>query len=169
MLLSHFYDPQSGLFHYTSSDDAKLIRRTFEREDNVIPASNSVLAQIAFKLDRYFPFSKFGDVYTKLRVHIPEINKSMGAYANWMQLYLWELYPFHEVVIAGKDYEQQSELIQRTYLPQSILAAGNSEEDLDLFKGRIEDETTRFYICEHGSCQLPFEDPKEALQKLTGA
>ncbi|MDH3697133.1 MAG: thioredoxin domain-containing protein [Flavobacteriaceae bacterium] len=168
-LLSHFYDPKSGLFHYTSSDDAKLIRRSFEREDNVIPASNSVLAQIAFKLDRYYPHAKFGEVYAKIRTHIPEAGKSMGAYANWMQLYLWELYPYHEVVITGKDYKHQSALIRRTYLPQSILAAGNSEVDLDLFKGRLEDEKTLFYICEHGSCQLPLEDSQEALLKLIGA
>ncbi len=168
-VISQFYDSKSGLFYYTSSGDARLIRRTFEREDNVIPSSNSVLAQVAFKLSRYYPLSTYGDIYVKMRKHIPELGRSIGAYANWMQLYLWELYPFHEVVVAGKDYRPQSELIQRSYLPQSILAASNTEEGLDLFKGRLHKDKTRFYICEKGTCQLPLEDPSEALQKLSGA
>ncbi|MBT8235438.1 MAG: thioredoxin domain-containing protein [Bacteroidia bacterium] len=168
-LITQFYDSESGLFYYTSSDDAKLIRRTLEREDNVIPSSNSVLAQVAFKLNRYFPLSIYEEIYAKMRNHIPELGRSIGAYANWMQLYLWELYPFHEVVVVGRDYKQKSELIQSSYLPQSILAASESEEGLDLFKGRAHNENTRFYICEHGTCQLPLEDPLEALQKLSDA
>ena len=168
-VISQFYDAESGLFFYTSSDDARLIRRTFEREDNVIPSSNSVLAQVAFKLSRYYPLSTFGDIYAKMRKHIPELGRSIGAYANWMQLYLWELYPFHEVVMVGKEYQKKSEAIQRAYLPQSILAAGNSEEGLALFKGRSHKVKTRFFICEKGTCQLPLEDPLEALGKLSDA
>ncbi|NND16830.1 MAG: thioredoxin domain-containing protein [Eudoraea sp.] len=167
-LISQFYDPESGLFYYTSSEDEMLIRRTFEREDNVIPSSNSVIAQVVFKLIKYFPNSNFQDIYNKMRGHIPELGRSIGAYANWMQLFLWELYPYHEVVIAGEDYTQKSQLIQRTYLPQSILAAGDSEGELELLKGRLPDKKTRYYICEHGTCQLPVEDEKVALKKLIG-
>ncbi|MEO6347712.1 MAG: thioredoxin domain-containing protein, partial [Aquaticitalea sp.] len=40
----HFYDNQSNLFFFTSNSDANLVSRSIEYRDNVVPASNSIMA-----------------------------------------------------------------------------------------------------------------------------
>lgn len=48
--IKHFYDVAdgSGMFYFTSDLDAALIARKMELQDNVIPASNSVMANNLF-------------------------------------------------------------------------------------------------------------------------
>lgn len=49
-VFKHFSDEHSPMFFYTSDDDPKLITRKIELSDNVIPASNAVMAKTFFIL-----------------------------------------------------------------------------------------------------------------------
>jgi len=60
--LDHFYDETKQLFRFTSDLDESLIVAHFETEDNVIPASNSVMAENLFKLSVYFENSYYEKV-----------------------------------------------------------------------------------------------------------
>ena len=55
----HFFDDSTGMFYYTSDLDPKLINRKIEITDNVIPSSNSVMAENLYLLGVYF----FNDDY----------------------------------------------------------------------------------------------------------
>ena len=46
--IEHFFDDESGMFFFTSDEDPALIARKMEVNDNVIPASNSVMANNLF-------------------------------------------------------------------------------------------------------------------------
>ena len=48
--LDHFYDKNSGMFYFTSRLDPELVARKMEINDNVIPASNSVMANVLYDL-----------------------------------------------------------------------------------------------------------------------
>ena len=48
--ITHFYDPESGLFFYTSNKDPNLIARKIEINDGVISSSNSIIGNSLFKL-----------------------------------------------------------------------------------------------------------------------
>jgi uncharacterized protein YyaL (SSP411 family) len=52
--LEHFYDEKNAFFRFTSDKDDALISIHFETEDNVIPASNSVMAKNLYQLSIYF-------------------------------------------------------------------------------------------------------------------
>ncbi|HVA98127.1 MAG TPA: thioredoxin domain-containing protein, partial [Bacteroidia bacterium] len=52
--ITHFQDKNSGMFYFTSNLDSALIARKTELMDNVIPASNSSLANDLFMLGYYF-------------------------------------------------------------------------------------------------------------------
>ena len=43
--IEHFYETEKNLFYFTSNLDPKLISRSIEYSDNVIPASNSIMAK----------------------------------------------------------------------------------------------------------------------------
>ncbi|MBG7630462.1 MAG: thioredoxin domain-containing protein, partial [Bacteroidetes bacterium] len=50
----HFFDVERSMFYFTSDEDTDLITRKMEIEDNVIPASNSIMAKNLFKLSHYY-------------------------------------------------------------------------------------------------------------------
>ena len=52
--LEHFFDEKTGFFAFTSNLDEALITTHFETEDNVIPASNSIMGKNLFQLGIYF-------------------------------------------------------------------------------------------------------------------
>ena len=47
-----FFDPNSALYFFTSAKDRPLITKTIEISDNVIPASNSVMAKNLFRIGK---------------------------------------------------------------------------------------------------------------------
>ncbi|HHH50654.1 MAG TPA: thioredoxin domain-containing protein, partial [Saprospiraceae bacterium] len=53
-VLTNFHDDKSGMFFYVSNLDPPLIARKKEISDNVIPASNSMIAKDLHKLGLYF-------------------------------------------------------------------------------------------------------------------
>jgi len=52
-VLAHFSDDESKMFYYTSDQDEALIARKMELSDNVIPGSNSVMAEVLYLLGQY--------------------------------------------------------------------------------------------------------------------
>ena len=52
--ITHFIDDDNGMFYFTSDSETNLITRKIEVYDNVIPSSNSVLADNLFKLSHYY-------------------------------------------------------------------------------------------------------------------
>ncbi|RYD94761.1 MAG: thioredoxin domain-containing protein, partial [Sphingobacteriales bacterium] len=52
--LEHFYDPEKQFFLYASAHGEQLVAPHYETEDNVIPASNSVMGNVLYKLSILF-------------------------------------------------------------------------------------------------------------------
>ena len=50
----HFYNEKTKMFYFTSDLDEKLLSRTVNFRDNVIPSSNSIMANNLFLLSHYF-------------------------------------------------------------------------------------------------------------------
>ena len=77
--IEHFYDNNSGMFYFTSDLDMKLIARKMEINDNVIPASNSVIANSLFDLGTILGVE---DYIEKSMVIANNIKPDMKKYAN---------------------------------------------------------------------------------------
>ncbi|SHJ59985.1 hypothetical protein SAMN04488513_106115 [Pseudozobellia thermophila] len=165
--LAHFYDEESKMFFFTSVADSYVIRRTIETTDNVVPASNSIMAKNLFKLSRYFSISEFEDLaLQQLRNVQGQIKQNGQSYANWMQLALYANLPFYEVVIAGEDYRGQAEALLPHYLPHCLFAGGGHDTGLPILQDRSTGNTTQFHLCEKGRCQLPLTRTEEVLTQL---
>lgn len=165
--LEYFGQPGQPLLYFNSSLDAALIRRSLETADNVIPASNSIMAKNLFLLGSWF-----GDPACTARSRemlaamVPSIGKYPGQFTNWMQLGLWVSGPLYEVAVCGPGATEQSASLRRSYLPQCLLAVSGEPSDLPLLRGRYNPPKTRIYICREGSCRQPLEDGEEALEQL---
>lgn len=172
-VFAHFYNKKAQLFFYTSDLDPALITRKMELLDNVIPASNSVMANVLFDLGHFLDDTTYLETSENM---LQNIQKDMarygGSYSHWAILMQKHLRPFFEVVVTGPDAKTVAREIDQAYFPNKILAVSVLEKDQysPLFEGRFQDQTTQVFICEGKACQMPVSMASEAIammQKLS--
>ncbi len=165
--LNHFLQKESGLFYFTSDTQDVLVRRSLETTDNVIPASNSIMAHCLFKLSGLYPEAKYLSYYEKMAAHMEEsMLENPNSHAHWLQLPLFQIFPFQEVVITGKSYQEYASIIRPHYLPNILLAGTDKEGTLSLFEKRVDAGKTQIFVCEKGACKIPVSTPEEAIALL---
>ena len=83
----NFYNQENSMFYFTSKKDEKLVARSFEYRDNVIAASNSIMAKNLFILSHHLDNEKYLNTSSKMlhNVH-PEIETYPSGYSNWLDL-----------------------------------------------------------------------------------
>lgn len=163
----HFYDKKKGFFAFTSNLDEALITTHFETEDNVIPASNSVMANNLFRLGIYFNNSYYEKTVEKMLQNIiPNIDYP-SAFSNWMNVFLNYSDQNKELAICGEKALDYVVKINSQYLPNLVLGGAVKESNLPFLENRFMEKETLFYICQNKTCGLPSMDFGEILTKLT--
>ena len=161
--MKKFYDPSSGMFRYNADDTEVLITHHLETQDNVIPSSNSVMANSLFRLGQLLVKREYLEISSKM---VEQMSARIGQYPNgfagWGKLLLKQLHPFYEVAVVGPDAAEVLTQIQSEYQPQLVVAAITGESNLPLFKGRYTKDKTHIFVCRDNVCQLPVEDLQDA-------
>lgn len=165
--IAHFTDPATGLFYFTSDLDEALIRRSVEVNDNVISASNSIMAKNLLRLHKIFPDAGYGKRVTGMLGNVQENFLENGqSFANWLHLVLFENKNFYEIAVVGKDFKTIGAELAANYIPNSVLVGTPEESTLDLLKNRYDPGRTLIYVCIEGACKLPVTDTESVLQQL---
>lgn len=164
--LEHFYDEKSGFFAFTSNLDEALITSHFETEDNVIPASNSVMGKNLFQLGIYFENSFYEQVSQRMLQHIFSTIEYPSAYSNWMDLALNYSEQNKELAICGDLALEYCSKINGWYLPNIILAGTTEVASLPFLKNRFVDDQTLFYLCQNKTCSSPSADFQQIISAL---
>ncbi|MFO7744840.1 MAG: thioredoxin domain-containing protein [Psychroflexus sp.] len=114
--IKDFKTESSSMFQFTSKNSEELISKTYEVNDNVIPASNSSLAKSLFLLGKFFDNDNYLEVSKRMLNQVESKLYKSGPYAaNWQILYGWLTYPFYEVAIMGKKAQDLSLELQAEY------------------------------------------------------
>ncbi|WP_106793844.1 thioredoxin domain-containing protein [Aquimarina sp. Aq78] len=162
--LSHFFNENKNIFYFTSDQDPKLITRTIEYSDNVIPASNSIMAKNLFLLSHYYDRSNYKEISEQMLHNIkPKIKSYASGYSNWLDLMLNFSFDFYELVIIGKEAKIKLKEVSQIYIPNKLMAGGTSDSDTALLKNRFVKDKTLFYLCVNNSCKYPVEEFKNIL------
>ena len=165
--ISDFYNSQQGMFYFTSSNSAKLVARKMELNDNVIPASNSSLANSLHLLGLYFDNKAYtGMSETMLNNIQPHIGNYGSGYSNWAQLYLRQVYPFYEIAVSGKDASEVTQELASVYIPNKMIIGSKKESPLPLMEGKYVEGETFIYVCINKACQMPVTQVDEALKQI---
>ena len=165
--LEHFYDEQQAFFRFTSDKDEALISVHFETEDNVIPASNSVMAKNLYQLSIYFDNSYYEKVAKQmLTILLPNIDYP-SAYYNWLDLALTMSEQNKELAICGTDAREINKMIRALYFPNVIIAGNEKPSRLPFLQNRFVEGKSLFYVCQNKTCQLPLEDFQEVINQLS--
>lgn len=165
--IDHFSDSTSSLFFFTSNEDSALIRRTIESNDNVISASNSIMANNLLKLHKIFPKAGYGKrVYKMVKNVQDNFLKNGQSFANWLHLLLFEHQNFYEIAVVGAEHHTLGKEISGNYIPNSVLVGTAKEAGIELLQGRYNEEETYIYVCIEGSCKLPVTTVAQMLEQL---
>lgn len=166
--LKHFYNPHSGLFYYTSDESSHLIARNQEVEDNVLPSSNSVMANVLYKLGIYFDDQSYIDTSKEMLSQvINAIPSGVPYFANWAKLLGIIQKGLYEVAIMGNKAVEKNAVMQQHYLPGALFMGGE-KENLPLLQSKLINKQTIIYVCENKVCKLPVTEVKEALAQMKG-
>ena len=165
--IQHFQDDASGMFFFTSDEDPPLIARKMEINDNVIPASNSVMANNLFLLGHHLNRKDYLDKATQMLNNVvDDVNRYPSGYSNWLNLLLKQIYPFYEVAIVGEEALGKSLELREKYQPNKLICGSVQQSSLPLLEKRFNKGQTRIFVCENKVCQAPTEETVRALELM---
>jgi uncharacterized protein YyaL (SSP411 family) len=168
--LLHFFDKEDGFFYYNNPDAEKLIANKKELFDNVIPASNSMMARNLHQLGIFFYKEHYQELSKNMLGPIKKLLASdAGFLANWANLYLNLLVPTAEVAIVGKQAKERALQLAQGYHPNSLIAAADAApENLPLLQDKTGDSAgiALIYVCFERVCQKPVSTIEEALMQF---
>ena len=163
----NFFDEEKGMFYFTSKQDPKLVTRTFEYRDNVIPASNSMMAKNLFILAHHFDENNFSKTAKQMLHNVkPEIAGYPSGYSNWLDLLLNYQHNYFEVVVVGDQAIEKLSELNNIYLPNILIAGSTTDKKSPLLELRYIEEETLIYVCVNNACKLPVSEPNEAIKLL---
>lgn len=165
-VLANFSDKQNNMLFYTSNKGEHLIARKHEVMDNVIPASNSVMAQNLHRLGLLFDNDNYlNTALMMLKAVQPRIKSYGSAYSNWSIQLLNEVYGINEIAITGNDFRLVKRNFDEHYIPNKIYLAG-LKSSLPLLQHK-QSEETKIYVCKNKTCQLPVTTIDEAFTHIS--
>ena len=168
--IEHFYDEEERFFFFTNDESEKLIARKKEIFDNVIPGSNSLMAQNLYALG----VITSNQIYTKMAIEMLGRVKKMVMVepqylTNWACLATQMVTPTAEIVMVGDDIQTQAFSFFDQFMPNKVLVGAENENasTLELLanRGRLNDQTS-FYVCFNKACQLPVNSASDAINLI---
>ncbi|MFC3415441.1 thioredoxin domain-containing protein [Algoriphagus hitonicola] len=168
--LLHFFDEADSLFFFNNPKAEKLIANKKELFDNVIPASNSIMARNLHRLSLFTYEDHYALISQKMLNQMRElILKEPGFLCNWASLLLETVVPTAEVAIVGKGAQKLAgELLKKH--PSNLIVAWSEKmtESAPILTGKTPDSTGNalIYVCFDHACRRPVSTIKEALDQL---
>lgn len=164
----HFFDEKEGYYYFTDATSEHLIARKKEVFDNVIPASNSIMAHNLWLLGKLLDKENYVQQAENMTLGMQRIlDLDLQYAAHWASAYLMMSQPLAEVVIVGENCLEMRQEIAKKYDKNYIFLGTTTTSQLPLLRERtaLNGQTT-IYICRNKTCQLPVHTVEEALALL---
>lgn len=166
IIIQHYHEAETDSFFYTGKDQEKLIVRTREVTDNVIPASNSMMAEVLYYIGSYFANEEWINRSKKLCHSFNEQAIKYGPYySHWASTMLFHTYGRAEVAITGN--VNPEELIHLYRIPGLVLMKKTtSSSQIPLLADKPLTDEASFYICRDKTCGLPVNNVHSAVEQI---
>ncbi len=173
VMITEFWDEESGGFFFTSNDHEKLIVRNKDLYDNATPSGNSVAADVLLRLtkllgdDRYERFA-----VTVLRLASMQVQRHPQGFGRMLSAMEFHLAATKEIVVVGPGGSDLQLEVQRRYLPDAVIVLSVAPEvDADTVpllvdRGMVEGRAAA-YVCEDFVCRRPVTEAAD-LADLIG-
>jgi len=166
--LTNFFDAEEGYFFFTDSEGEALIARKKELFDNVIPASNSMMAQNLYTLGKILDRQDYLDLSDQMLSKMSKVLiQDVQWVTNWGALYCQKASPTAELAIVGEDADQIRKDFDRFFVPNKVVVGTKTTSQLPLLESRTSlNGKTAIYVCYDKTCRLPVTSVAEALEQL---
>ena len=153
--LDNFLDQSSGFFAFNNNKTNVLLATHFETEDNVIPSSNSIMANNLLFLSLAFDNPHYEQVAINMIQHIiPKIDYP-SAYSNWLLAYLKLSPTCMQIAIVGKNAIIEINKLHMKYEPKYDIFCTKTTSEIPFLKNKYVEGKTLFYVCENKTCGIP--------------
>ncbi|MFK8057188.1 MAG: thioredoxin domain-containing protein [Saprospiraceae bacterium] len=169
--LVHFSNPSASLLYFTSDIDPPLVARRVEDADNVIPASNSMMADNLVRLgtimgrEEYVQRGK--DMVASVLPNLAE-RRQPAYWSRWLSLHSRLAHKRYEVAVVGPNAKAVRLQLAEQLIPQATFIGSESTSELALLEGKYQEGKTLIYVCENRVCQLPTDQVDVAIKQLSG-
>ena len=154
-VLEHFQDETSKMFFFTEKSST-LIARKMEINDNVIPASNSVMAHALFDLGKLSHQASFIKIAEQQLANVYDGMENYGSgYSNWARLAFKFIDPFYTLDFSGEAALELSNKVKKHYLPGTIFTFTAAENT-----------PAKCNVCYEGTCLMPTDDVSKILELI---
>ncbi len=165
-IILHFHDKKSSLFFFTADNQSTIITRGLETSDNVIPAANSILANLLFRFGKM----TYNEAYIRMAknmvsIFVEDIIKNGSFFSNWAIL-LADLVdePF-EICIVGNEAINFNHTLQQYNLPNALFAGASQYSTLPFLEDKqVSMNETFIYICKNKACFAPTNNLEGAIK-----
>lgn len=175
-----FWDEKNGAYYFNGSDQKdqnRLLTRTKEAYDGVIPSGNSMAALSLYRLAEFTGDKVYRDrADTILKCFSGDLAKSGSNFPLMLQAFQFDFSGPAEIFVAGS--RNESEKVLKTlwgkFLPNKVLVFSEDEDIKNLTQvipwaeGRqSQGGKPTVYVCQNYQCQLPTTDEQKALELLS--
>jgi uncharacterized protein YyaL (SSP411 family) len=164
---SNFISPEKTLFQSSQKQLPLAVPIEMDYTDNVMPSANSVLAKNLFRLGHfYYDTARINRAEKMVGAVLPYLQSTPQYFANWMDVLLWQTYPYFEVAVAGPEAVEILKEIRLDYRPNVLWLGTETSEYLPLLEQKFVRDKTLIYVCLEKSCKLPVEEVEKAKKQL---
>ncbi|MBC3793729.1 thioredoxin domain-containing protein [Spirosoma utsteinense] len=150
------------LFFFTDKNSEELIARRKEIFDNVIPASNSMMAENLYTMSLLLERPDYAQRADRMLGRVqPLVQQNADYLTNWAAQFAMRVRPTAEIAIVGPDAERFRAEIDTVFYPNKVICGvsdegGTGPDGLPLLQHRgTIDGITAIYVCYNRACQLP--------------
>ena len=150
-LLDHFWDPEHGGVFTTADDAEALVVRQKDIVDNAVPSANAAAALALYRLAALTGETRYANHADRILLLLADQAASAPlGFAHFLAAVALRAGGTSEVAVVGDQPEFVRE-VQRTYLPDTVLAWGEPYAS-PLWDGRSEGAA---YVCRGNTCLAP--------------
>jgi uncharacterized protein YyaL (SSP411 family) len=166
--IEQFFDTKDGFFFYTANVSQALIARKKELFDNVIPSSNSVMAQNLHHLGILSDRQDWKHTAANMVGSLAQLVTGEPNYMSHWGIVLMEVRNgMSEVVVVGEGCESTTAQLNATYNPFMLTMGTIEGSQLPLLQDKIAvNGKTTIYVCYNKTCRLPVHRISDALDQI---
>ena len=167
-VLANFRDEDEALLFFTDKQGEALVARKKEVFDNVIPASNSMMANNLLTLSHLMARDDYREqalaLWAQIQGHFPREPRFLS---NWGVFYTQLARAIAEVAFVGAEAAAFRRQFVAHYDPHQVVLGTRTGSELALLRDKEpQPDQTHIYVCQNRTCRLPVTSVKEAQAEL---
>lgn len=164
--IADFYSEKQGLFRYSASSNELNGTVFYETDDNVIPSSNSSMANALFALGNIIKSDYYINIAKRmLSMVYSNITGNMQYFSNWAYLALSFVNAPNTVHISGKNTFADRMALLKKYNPGLYITNCNSESD---YSDKSSSDEKVFQCCSGKKCHAPVGNVAQVEKQING-